>query len=208
LYKKIIIALVGITLLVGILSGCTEPPATNNAPEASFTITPDTGIYRTLEITFTDASEDEDGTVSVWSWDFDGDGVEDSNATNPTYTFDTAGTHTVSLIVTDEDGDASDAYTMDITVGNIPPMVTITYDHMVNITNTTQVTLTAAVTVGDAENISSYSWDFDADGVEDANTSETTYIFTTIGDHVVAVTVTDEDGLTGTDSETITVTEE
>lgn len=39
----------------------------------------------------------------LFSWDFDGDDIEDSSAENPSYTFTEAGTYTVSLYVIDDE---------------------------------------------------------------------------------------------------------
>ena len=59
-----------------------------------------------LTVNFTD--ETTGGSVASWSWDFDNDGIEDSNEQNPSYTFVDEGNYTVSLTVTN---DAGDSYT-------------------------------------------------------------------------------------------------
>ena len=41
------------------------------------------------------------------SWDFDGDGLHDSSAPYVTYTYDTAGTYTVTLVITDCHGNTA-----------------------------------------------------------------------------------------------------
>ncbi len=69
---------------------------TNNPPSASFTF-----ACTDLTCAFTDGSTDGDGTVVSRAWNF-GDGTG-STATNPSHTY-AAGTYTVSLTVTDEDG--------------------------------------------------------------------------------------------------------
>lgn len=51
-----------------------------------------------LTVQFTDIS---DGNPINWEWDFQNDGKVDSIVQNPTFTFDTAGTYTVSLIASD-----------------------------------------------------------------------------------------------------------
>jgi hypothetical protein len=58
-----------------------------------------------LTVNFTDEST---GATS-WSWDFDNDGVEDATSQNPSYTYDTEGTYTVSLEV--GDGSTTDTET-------------------------------------------------------------------------------------------------
>src|SRR5690606_38166060 len=74
----------------------------NDPPTALFsfpsgTLTTGTGVQ------FTDESTDKDGTISSYSWSF-GDGSAVSTDNNPTHTFSTAGTYTVTLTVTDDDG--------------------------------------------------------------------------------------------------------
>ena len=56
-----------------------------------------------LTVNFTD--ETTGGTVASWSWDFDDDGVEDSDEQNPSYTFVDGGDYTITLTVTNEAGD-------------------------------------------------------------------------------------------------------
>jgi len=108
--KKIIVPIVCLALVVGILSGCTETP-TNEAPVASFTVTDP--IYVDTEITFTDTSTD-DSAVASWAWDF-GD-EETSTEQNPKHTYTEVGDYTVTLTVTDDEDETSEAYTMDISV--------------------------------------------------------------------------------------------
>jgi parallel beta-helix repeat protein len=80
---------------------------TESIPTASFSGGPKLTSQAPLTVDFTDASTScgTDAIVS-WSWDFDGDGIEDSSEKNPSYTFSVAGDYTVSLKVEDEDGDA------------------------------------------------------------------------------------------------------
>jgi PKD repeat protein len=66
-----------------------------------------------LTVVFTDQSIDTDGIVVGWSWNF-GDG-NSSIAQNPSHTYATAGTYTVSLIVTDDD-DATDSTSQSVAV--------------------------------------------------------------------------------------------
>ncbi len=57
-----------------------------------------------LTVNFTD--ETEGGAIATWSWDFDFDGIEDSNEQNPTYIYADGGNFTVSLTVTNATGDS------------------------------------------------------------------------------------------------------
>ena len=69
-----------------------------SAPVAAFTGTPTSGNYP-LEVTFTDQSAN---IPTSWNWDF-GDGGG-STIQNPVYTYNAAGTYTVTLTATNEYG--------------------------------------------------------------------------------------------------------
>ena len=89
----------------------------NRAPEASFTYTP-TEITIKDTVSFYDTSQDEDGTIVSWFWDF-GDGTN-STLQNPTHKFSSKGSFQVTLTVTDNDG-ATDTITHEVVVINLPP---------------------------------------------------------------------------------------
>lgn len=71
--------------------------ASNLAPVADFSFT-----TNELEATFTDSSTDSDGSIVAWDWDF-GDG-NTSTSQNPVNIYSTAGSYTVELTVTDDQG--------------------------------------------------------------------------------------------------------
>jgi PKD repeat protein len=93
-------------LNVSFIGGGT-PPA-NQAPMANFTYS-----CSGLTCTFTDTSTDSDGSIVSRSWSF-GDGST-STATNPSHTYASGNTYSVSLGVTDDDG-AQSAATKSVTV--------------------------------------------------------------------------------------------
>ncbi|HUS65469.1 MAG TPA: pre-peptidase C-terminal domain-containing protein [Kofleriaceae bacterium] len=66
-------------------------------PEAEFSASP-----AGLEVSFHDDSTDAGGSVVGWSWKF-GDGAT-STTRHPSHTYAAAGTYTVTLTVTDDDG--------------------------------------------------------------------------------------------------------
>ncbi len=67
----------------------------------SFTATPTTGASP-LTVNFTDNTYTSDpGGVLAWAWDFDNDTVIDSTVRNPSHTYTTCGTFSVSLTVID-----------------------------------------------------------------------------------------------------------
>ena len=73
----------------------------NIAPIANFTYSPNNPTNKDI-LSFIDNSEDIDGIIVSWSWDF-GDG-ENSSDRNPTHTFTSIGIYNVMLIVTDNGG--------------------------------------------------------------------------------------------------------
>ncbi|MDW5555678.1 PKD domain-containing protein, partial [Methanosarcina sp.] len=81
------------------------------APVANFTASPTSG-NAPLTVQFTDAST---GTVSSYAWDFNNDGIVDSNTQSPSYTYSEPGTYTVNLTVTGPDGSDSEVKTNYIT---------------------------------------------------------------------------------------------
>ena len=80
----------------------------NSAPTSDFSF-----AATDLVVDFTDSSTDSDGTIASWSWDF-GDG-NTSTIQNPSNTYSLAGTYSVSLTVTDNEG-ATNTSTQDVTV--------------------------------------------------------------------------------------------
>ena len=201
--RKIFVPILCAVLALGILSGCEEEVA-NEAPVASFSYSPMEMIYVDTMIAFSDTSTDEDGTIESWSWDF-GDDMT-STEQNPTHSYDTIGTYTVILIVEDNDGDASDPYSMDVTVSLVPPTAMFTYEPMMNITvNVTTIEFTDTSTMGDA-NITSWMWDF-GDGTNSTE-QNATHMYTTTGNFTVSLTVTDANDETDTYEITIEVMEE
>ncbi len=96
----------------------TAPPP----PTADFVGSPTSGVYP-LTVDFTDQSTD--GPTS-WSWTF-GDGGT-STAQNPTHDYLAVGTYTVSLTATNAYGSDVETKTDYITVTDVVPWTTITYD--------------------------------------------------------------------------------
>jgi PKD repeat protein len=84
------------------------PPAPT-APVASFTATPTTGTAP-LAVSFTDTST---GSPTTWSWTF-GDGGT-STSRNPSHTYSSAGTYTVSLTAANSVGSTSSTATITVT---------------------------------------------------------------------------------------------
>ena len=82
----------------------------NQNPVANFT-----SSVSGLTVSFTDTSTDSDGSIASRSWNF-GDSTT-STATNPSKTYSAAGTYTVTLTVTDNQG-GTNTKTGSVTVGS------------------------------------------------------------------------------------------
>jgi len=90
-----------------------EVPAAK--PTADFDYSPPAPNVRQT-ITFEDKSSAVDpATIETWAWDFGDDST--STLQDPTHTYTTMGTYTVSLTVTDSNEETSNAHTEEIVVG-------------------------------------------------------------------------------------------
>ncbi|MCB1601820.1 MAG: M4 family metallopeptidase [Lysobacterales bacterium] len=94
------------------LTGSYTAPSANNPPVANFSFS-----VSGLGASFTDTSTDSDGSIASRSWTF-GDGSSSTSA-NPSHTYATAGTYSVKLTVTDNNG-ASANITKSVTVASAP----------------------------------------------------------------------------------------
>ncbi|HDG98687.1 MAG TPA: PKD domain-containing protein, partial [Desulfobacterales bacterium] len=142
----------------------------------------------------------------AYSWDLDGDTIEDDNSESPSFLYEEFGTYNVTLTMTDSsDAEATDTIT--ITVWSSP-----------------EVTASASPTTGSAPlevnfscsatdidgTIELYEWDFDGDGAYDWSSTEngnTSNEYTAKGSYLATIRVTDNNQLTGTDTVSIMVGE-
>jgi subtilisin family serine protease len=171
------------------------PPPPNQPPTAAFT-----GSCTALSCAFNGTgSTDSDGSVVSWAWNF-GDGGTASGAT-ASHAYAAAGTYTVTLTVTDDDGatsSTSQAFTVQ-PPANQPPTASFT----VSCTDLTCSFNGSGSTDADGA-IVSYGWAFgDATTGSGATISHT---FAAAGTYSVTLTVTDDDGATGSATQQVTVT--
>jgi Flp pilus assembly protein TadG len=85
------------------------------APEADFSVSPTSGKKKKTIFQFTDASTYMNNLACnpIWSWSF-GDGSGASSLQNPTYLYNSQGTFTVTLVVTNSVGTSQKTRTVDV----------------------------------------------------------------------------------------------
>ncbi|MGC0271840.1 PKD domain-containing protein [Pseudactinotalea sp. Z1739] len=172
-----------------------EPPV-NVPPVAEFEVSV------TDLMVSVDASEssDPDGEIVAYDWDF-GDGSSGEGLiANHTYT--EAGEYTVTLTVTDDDGEA-DSASREVTVIEPPANAAPTAAFMA-VTNDLTVSVDGSDSTDSDGTIESWEWDFGDGGTGAGVSAQHTYAEP--GTFEVTLTVTDDDGAQGTYSESVTVT--
>jgi PKD repeat protein len=157
-----------------------------------------------LACTFTDQSTDEEGDIASWSWDFGDETVTDdvSDDQSPTYTYAAEGVYTVTLTVTDADG-ATNTATQDVevtTVANAAPIAAFDF-----LCEAEECTFTDASDDTDGT-VESWEWDFgDGETSIEQNPVHVYADVTELTEFEVTLTVTDDDGATGTVTQTVAV---
>lgn len=185
------------TFTVGAGAGANAPPVAQAGGPYSGTVG--------APIAITSAgSGDSDGSIADFRWTF-GDGTTGSGATiNKTY--GAAGTYTVTLTVTDDDGaTASDQATVTVSGGaggNVAPIAQANGPY--SATAGIPMTLSSAGSSDANGTIVSYSWVLGNGQTAAGAAPSVTYA--AAGSYVVTLTVTDNGGLTATDQATVNVT--
>ena len=156
-------------------SGASSSPRTPNlavhfstTSVANFTATPTTG-NGPLTVNFSEGSVSLDPAgFSLYSWDLDGDGIDESFGPNVSRTY-TCGDYTVRLTAFDGTGNWSVTRTNYITVDNLGANFTWAKVGEPGLFQFTSVASTSATT---------YSWDFNGDTVADSTVANPTWSFT------------------------------
>ena len=145
-------------------------------------------------------STDSDGSIVSYAWNF-GDG-NSGTGSSPTHTYQSDGTFAVALTVTDNGGATHTASTTaTITPAPIPPGANAGGPYSSVVGSVISFDGTAS---SDADGtIVSYTWNFGDGGV--ASGPSPTHSYSVDGNFAVTLTVTDNDGLTGSDSTTATI---
>ncbi len=163
----------------------------NRQPVALFTETSET-VNTDDSISFdASGSYDSDGTIVSYSWDF-GDGTTATDV-SVQHVYSQDGTYTVSLTVTDDDG-ATDTTSATITVLNRVPVASFT-ESAETVSTGESIHFDASESYDPDGTIVAYSWDF-GDGTT-ATGVVVDHAYEDDGVYTVTLTVTDDDGATG-----------
>ncbi len=136
-----------------------------------------------LEVLFNPVSSEE--ILSV-SWDFDGDGAEDSTEISPTYVY-VAGKYNASAKVTTASGSTAASVTITADDPFTVSAMAVPSSGIVPL----NVKFTASVSgISDNKQLI-FSWDFNGDGTIDSVEQNPSYTFENVGDKVVILKVTD-----------------
>ena len=151
------------------------------------------------------SSSDPDGTLTDFDWDF-GDGTIlnlDGTGSAPTHSYATDGSYTITLTVTDDQGD-SDQFSGIIFVGNQPPVANLVSDKSTGLVPMT-VRFNARGSTDPESNPLTYDWDFgDGTTLTDAGATPQ-HTYTAEGSYTATVTVIDSGALSDQASIGITV---
>lgn len=172
----------------------------NTPPTAGFTY-----ICTEADCSFTSTSADAaPGSITTYAWDF-GDG-ESADVSNPSHSYTIAAPtdFTVSLTVTDNEG-ASAVATQTVSVvpptpPNTPP--TAGFTHVCDKDNCSFTSTSTDVAPG---TIVTFAWDFGDGATADVANPSHRYAVINPTDFTVTLTVTDNEGATDVETQTITV---
>ena len=188
-------------LVTGLLSACGDDSGSigngpsNVAPVAAFTA--QCGLAP-LQCDFVNTSTDTDGTIDIYAWDF-GDNSVHASTQHTTHAYAApGGLFTVTLSVTDDDGETATA-SRQVEVNE--PNVTPTADFTVSCAHASCAFTDRSSDIGDS--VASYGWDFGDGGT--STEANPVHEYGAIGTYTVTLTVTNEDGETGTASRQVEV---
>lgn len=173
-----------------------DPGSENNAPTASFSVTPNpVEVNVNASFNSDDSFDPDTGDTLTYSWQF-GDG-NNSQEQNPTHSYTAVGTYVAVLIVTDNHGLASEQVQVSVVVqdsnANVAPTASFTVSPNPVEANATANFNSDASSDPDPGDTLTYSWQF-GDGSSSVEQNPS-HAYTTEGTYVAELTVTDNHGL-------------
>lgn len=157
-----------------IVSYTTSPQSVNFTSDVTRGVSP-------LTVQFSDRSYSTlPGGIIAWAWDFDNDGIVDSNQPNPLHTYTACGNYTVSLTIADNSGAFTETK-IDYIQTDLFTATGFSWQYAG--ANTIQFTDTTAPTP------SIWAWDLDGDNVIDSTLPNPQFVYP-LGTAEVTVTQT------------------
>ena len=135
-------------------------------------------------------SSDPDGNVASYAWSW-GDGTPDDSGVAPSHTYTASGSHTVTLVVTDNKGATSDPATL-VVVANAKPTAVID-DPGPGLVGVEFLEFTGGLSTDPDGTIESYVWTW-GDGTPDGSGVSPSHIYSAAGIYTVTLVVTDDLG--------------
>ena len=188
------------------LTGTTTQTVTVDHPTAAFAVppTPAPGASATFDAS---GSQDLEGTITDYSWDF-GDGTQPVDAgtdATTTHTFTARGPYTVTLTITN-DSNQTDQITHTVTVDN-PPTAAFSPSATLATPGSSLTFDGTGSAPGDGSMITDYSWNF-GDGSQPDDTGATatdSHLYSLPGVYTVRLTVTDDLHVTNSVTQVVTI---
>ncbi len=195
-----------VTLRVTDAAGNADTDTVQVTVEDTASPTADAGGDKTAsigsEISFDGSGSSDNVGIESYEWDIDGDGDYEKYGPTVSHTFRTAGTNTVTLRVSDAEGNM-DTDTVEVAIeDNSPPTATGGEDKSISVGETVSFDGSGS---SDNVGIESYEWDVDGDGDYEKSGQSITHTYQATGTQTVTLRVSDATGNTDTDTVEVTV---
>ncbi len=152
-------------------------------------------------VQFSDSSTVFNTSINSWQWDF-GDNTTVNTTQNPSHTYASAGTFTVSLITTTTQG-CKDTTSQQATVHPLPDAGFTTTPALNTVCGATTFQLTDTSVIASPDVVQSWTWNY-GDGSAPAFSQNTSHLFDT-GTYTIELKVLSDFGCADSTSRTITI---